>query len=271
VRNRIVMVAALVLIGFTAAAGALYYFEPSLFFELLDPRGPTVRQALGSLAATAATAAFTKYIVQHEYRAAREQAETSAMGGLLGDASSIVRAFAEVQEDYEEDKGTPTLVDRAARLIGRKQEIVKGIDQINWGVLLSIAGSEGAQAQLQFLSQMIPPDKIEPISQYLRHRADFAFELKQANADGQLDELYAVLFAGVEQLTFVDSMPLLDTRLMGFSVLASLKRLLEAMQNLELSVDRLDETIALVDLAYDRVDGYFESLSNAKQSANAAV
>ena len=187
------------------------------------------------------------------------------MEALQTDASSIVSAYVTVQEEYKDASETsPTLADRAARFIGRRRAVINGIDQMNWGTLLLFAGSEGIHAHLQFLSQMIPPNKVGPISQYLQHRTDFAFALRQASADEQLAELYMLLFSEVEELSLVDSMPLLDTRVKAYYVLASLERLLDAMQNLNLSVDRLDVTREKAGFAYRRLDGYFKAEDDAE-------
>ena len=270
--KRIFFVAASLLLVLLALGSVLYYFSPSLLFQILDPRGITVRQALGSLAATTATAAFVKYIVQYESRAARDQADKSAMEALQTDAAAIVSAYAAVQRFYKDRPEAPTtLVDRAARLLGRKHEIAKGIDRVIWRTLLSIVGSEGINAHLQFLSQMITPHKIEPISRYLQHRANFAFELKQANSDDRLEELFTVLFSGVENLEVIDSPPLVDTRLKAFTVLATMASLLQAMQTLELSIDAFDEVKAQADLAYHRVDRYFEADARDEEAAAAVA
>lgn len=269
---RVATVAASVLAVLAAAGVLLYYLSSPLFFEILDPRGITVRQALGSLVATAVTAAFVKYIVQRESRAAREQADKSAMDALQTDAAAIVRAYAAVQNFYIDRTEAPrSLADRAASLLGRKQEAAKGIDRVIWRSLLSILGSGGINAHLQFLSQVITPNTVEPISRYLQNRANFAFELREANADDQLEELYMVLFSKIEKLSIVDSVPLLDTRIKGSSVLTALARLLQAMQALGLSVDCFEEIKEQADFAYHRAQEYFDTEVNDAEAVATTI
>jgi hypothetical protein len=155
---RLFVIAAVVLVLLAAAAGALFYFAPTVFFEMIDPKGPTVRQAIGSLLATAATAAFTKYIVQYEARATQEKAEQAADAELHDHAASIVRAYADVHDQYSEM--LTTIVDRVARLARRKQEVTKGIERSNWETLVWFAASPGINAHLLFLSRMISPNRV---------------------------------------------------------------------------------------------------------------